>query len=304
MNKILLLDLGGTNLRYALSEVGSAEVIDTKKIALDTISNFDDYIEDLVKKFNIHSMIISAAGPKVNGVISMTNRDLVIDEQALKVKFNLHECVLLNDWESIGYSLSNIQDVEIEFIKKGNPFNSNTFFIGPGTGLGAALKVQDGQVIPTEIGNTTGLTKSLLNNYLIDDNFSKFITLEDVVSGSAISSIYEYKTGNSITSEGVIRLLKEGDKNAETVIKGFTKSLAEVISDMALTFIAGNGVYIAGSLMRTIVELMDKDLFIEHFIGSKKGIHLELLEKMPIGMINREHACLQGNLNFYNLNIK
>ena len=86
----------------------------------------------------------------------------------------------------------------------------------------------------------------------------------------AISSIYEYKTGNSITSEGVIVLLKEGDKDAETVIKGFTKSLAEVISDMALTFITGNGVYIAGSLMRTIVELMDKDLFIEHFIGSKK----------------------------------
>jgi glucokinase len=304
MNKILLLDLGGTNLRYALSKEGSAEVMDTKKIALDTILNFDDFIEDLVKKFNINSMIISAAGPKVNGVISMTNRDLVIDEQALKVKFNLHECVLLNDWESIGYSLSNIQDVEIELIKKGNPFNSNTFFIGPGTGLGAALKVQDGKVIPTEIGNTTGLTKSLLNNYLIDESPSKFITLEDVVSGSAISSIYEYKTGNSITSEGVVKLLKEGDKDAESVINGFTKSLAEVISDMALTFISGNGIYIAGSLMRTIVEFMDKDLFIEHFIGSKKGIHLELLEKMPIGMINREHACLQGNLNFYNQNIK
>ena len=304
MNKILLLDLGGTNLRYALSEEGSTEVRDTKKIALDTISNFDDFIEDLVKKFNIHSMIISAAGPKVNGVISMTNRDLVIDEQALKVKFNLHKCFLLNDWESIGYSLSNIKDVEIELIKKGNPFNSNTFFIGPGTGLGAALKVQDGQVIPTEIGNTTGLTRSLLNNYLIDDSPSKFVTLEDVVSGSAISSIYEYKTGNSITSEEVVKLLKEGDKDAESVIAGFTKSLAEVISDMALTFISGNGVYIAGGLMRTIVEFMDKDLFIEHFTGSKKGIHLELLEKMPIGMINREHACLQGNLNFYNLNIK
>jgi glucokinase len=278
--------------------------MDTKKIALDTILNFDDFIEDLVKKFNIDSMIISAAGPKVNGVISMTNRDLVIDEQALKVKFNLHDCYLLNDWESIGYSLSNIQDIEIEFIKKGYPFNSNTFFIGPGTGLGAALKVHDGQVIPTEIGNTTGLTESLLNNYLIDESPSKFITLEDVVSGSAISSIYEYKTGNSITSEGVVKLLKEGDKDAESVINGFTKSLAEVISDMALTFISGNGIYIAGSLMRTIVEFMDKDLFIEHFIGSKKGIHLELLEKMPIGMINREHACLQGNLNFYNQNIK
>jgi glucokinase len=120
------------------------------------------------------------------------------------------------------------------------------------------------------------------------------------VSGSAISKIYESKTGKRINSEQVIELYRENDDAAKSVIDGFTKSLAEVMSDMALTFIAGNGVYVAGSLMRTITELMDKEKFIEHFKGNKKGVHRDLLEMIPIGLINREHACLIGNLNYFN----
>ena len=302
MNKLLLIDLGGTNLRYAFSEGGLNDLHGTKKIALDTIPNFDEFISSLLNESGSTKLVISAAGPKIDGTISMTNRDLVVDEKSLQVKHNLDSCFLLNDWESIGYSLSNIEDVEIDYIKQGNPFNGNTFFIGPGTGLGAALKTDNGKVIPTEIGNSTGLTSSLLKNYSINDEDDIFVTLENVVSGSAISKIYEYKTGKLISSEQVVKLLKEGDLSAEDVIRGFTKSLAEVISDMALTFISGNGIYIAGSLMRTIVELMDKELFIEHFTANKKGMHRDLLERMPIGIINREHACLQGNLNFYNQN--
>ena len=84
------------------------------------------------------------------------------------------------------------------------------------------------------------------------------------------------------------------------MVDGFTKSLAEVISDLALTFISGNGIYLAGSLMRTITELMDKDLFIKQFLDNKLPQHRKILELMPIGIINREHACLLGNLNYFN----
>ena len=302
MNKILLIDIGGTNIRYAFAEDGLNHLDSTKKIPLDTIDNFHTFVSDIVNSKNIDNLVISAAGPKINGTITMTNRDLSINEQELKCNLGLKSCSLLNDWESIGYSLSDIKEAEIALIKNGNPFNGNTFFIGPGTGLGAAFKMEGGVVVPTEIGNTTGLTNSLLQNYGIEKPSEKFVTLEDVVSGSAISRVYEYKTGEKISSENVVKLLREGDETAKQVIEGFTKSLAEVISDMALNFISGNGVYIAGSLMRTIVELMDKDLFVEHFMSNKKEIHKNLLERMPIGMINREHACLLGNLNYYNQN--
>ena len=52
---------------------------------------------------------------------------------------------------------------------------------------------------------------------------------------------------------------------ANYVIDGFVKSLAETISDMALTFIAGRGIYIAGGLIRSIFRIMDKEKFIEYF---------------------------------------
>ena len=299
MNKLLLVDVGGTNLRYAYAYKGAKTISNSKKISLDSIEQFELLIGELLKNEDVDSLIISVAGPKVSGSISMTNRDLVISEEGLKANFNLNSCYLLNDWESIGYSLANMEESEIEIIKNGKTFNKNSFFIGPGTGLGAALLLNNEHVLPTEIGNTTGLTKSLIKNYnLIDEN--SFITLESVVSGSAISKIYENKTGKRIKSEQVIDLYIQNDDAAKSVIDGFTKSLAEVMSDMALTFIAGNGVYVAGSLMRTITELMDKERFIEHFKGNKKGVHRDLLEMIPIGLINREHACLIGNLNYFN----
>lgn len=64
----------------------------------------------------------------------MTNRDLVISEEGLKANFNLNSCYLLNDWESIGYSLANMEESEIEIIKK-ERLLIKIVFIGPGTGL-------------------------------------------------------------------------------------------------------------------------------------------------------------------------
>ena len=106
MNKILLIDIGGTNIRYAFAEDGLNHLDSTKKIPLDTIDNFHTFVSDIVNSKNIDNLVISAAGPKINGTITMTNRDLSINEQELKCNLNLKSCSLLNDWESIGYSLS------------------------------------------------------------------------------------------------------------------------------------------------------------------------------------------------------
>ena len=40
MSKILLIDIGGTNIRYAFAEDGFNHLDSTKKIPLDTIDNF------------------------------------------------------------------------------------------------------------------------------------------------------------------------------------------------------------------------------------------------------------------------
>jgi len=302
MNKVLLIDIGGTNLRYAYSDGDFSTIKDTNKIQLSCIKGFNEILTNLTKGKNVDSLVISVAGPKIKGSITMTNRDFSINEEDIRNSFQFKTCHLLNDWESIGHSLATYDESDIAIIKEGTEFNDNSFFIGPGTGLGAALLIGNDNVIPTEIGNTTGLTKALLKNYAID-NDDHFRTLEDVLSGKAISDIYEYKTGTRLTSEDIVQRYGGDDEMINFVIDGFIKSLAETISDMALTFISGKGIYIAGGLIRSIFQIMDKDKFIENFYGDKKLVHLQILEMVKIGIVEKEHACLHGNLNFYKKNI-
>jgi len=302
MNKVLLIDIGGTNLRYAYSDGDFSTIKDTNKIQLSCIKGFNEILTNLTIGKNVDSLVISVAGPKIKGSITMTNRDFSINEEDIKNSFQFKTCHLLNDWESIGHSLAAYDESDIAIIKEGTEFNDNSFFIGPGTGLGAALLIGNDNVIPTEIGNTTGLTKALLKNYAID-NDDHFRTLEDVLSGKAISDIYEYKTGTRLTSEDIVQRYGGDDEMINFVIDGFIKSLAETISDMALTFISGKGIYIAGGLIRSIFQIMDKDKFIENFYGDKKLVHLQILEMVKIGIIEKEHACLHGNLNFYKKSI-
>jgi len=51
-------------------------------------------------------------------------------------------------------------------------------------------------------------------------------------------------------------------------------------------------------LMRTIYSFIDKDRFLQNFIGQRKPMHQDLLMKMPIGIITREMTCFHGNLAF------
>jgi len=106
-----------------------------------------------------------------------------------------------------------------------------------------------------------------------------------------------------LSSEDIVQRYGSDDEMANYIIDGFIKSLAETISDMALTFIAGRGIYIAGGLIRSIIQIMDKEKFIEYFYGDKKLVHLQILEMIKIGIVEKEHACLHGNLNFYKKHI-
>ena len=74
-------------------------------------------------------------------------------------------------------------------------------------------------------------------------------------------------------------------------------------SDLALTFLPGDEILLAGSLMRSLFPVINEKDFTEAFIGTKNGIHKELLEKISIGVIMKEKTPLYGNFNlFKNLN--
>ena len=294
---LLLVDIGGTNIRYAYSNIGDSDFVSENKAELESLTNFDNLMSKLLAESNVKNIVFSVAGPKVNNSIKMTNRNFEIDAEALKQRFNLESCHLLNDWESIGYSMKTFSENDFDNFKEGEPFNDTFLVIGPGTGLGASV-ISDNNVISTEIGNTNlGLSalKSLLNI-----NSDEFNVLEDIISGTGISRMFEIKTGNKVKSEEIFSLSLKGDNNAKEVIDIFTIAFARTLSDLSLTFSSGGGIILAGSLSRSFLSIANKDLFNKHFLDGKSDIHKEILNKIDIKVINKGYTCLYGSLNYVN----
>ena len=294
---LLLVDIGGTNIRYAYSNIGASDFVSENKAELESLTNFDNLMSKLLAESNVKNIVFSVAGPKVNNSIKMTNRNFEIDAEAIKQRFNLESCHLLNDWESIGYSMKTFSENDFDNFKEGEPFNDTFLVIGPGTGLGASV-ISGNNVIATEIGNTNlGLSalKSLLNI-----NSDEFNVLEDIISGTGISRMFETKTGNKVKSEEIFSLSLNGDNNAKEVIDIFTIAFARTLSDLSLTFSSGGGIILAGSLSRSFLSIANKDLFNKHFLDGKSDIHKEILNKIDIKVINKGYTCLYGSLNYVN----
>ena len=298
MKKILLLDIGGTNIRYATAYSDSDEINNINKKTFNE-ATFDKDLDDLVKEYDINTLIISVAGPKMDNSIRMTNKNFSFNQDDLKEKFKLKECYLLNDWESIGHSYDFVKE-SIKTLQNGKIYNNNLLFFGPGTGLGAAFSMNK-IVMPTEIGNTQNSIESLKQNF-------KNVTLEasrleDIVSGTGISKIYETVTRKNLSAEEIFKKFLDKDPDAIFVINGFIKSLSQTLSDLALSFLPGKGILLAGSLSRSVYKHFNENNFFTPFINDKTGMHLDILKNTPIGVITKERTPLYGNLAFYkNLN--
>ena len=111
-----------------------------------------------------------------------------------------------------------------------------------------------------------------------------------------------WQPSESTAKEHLEKFIKN-DADAVFVINGFLKSLAETLSDLSLTYSSGNGILLAGSLIRSLYPYIDKKAFIENFMANKYQSHKKMLELVSIGVITKERTPLYGNLGFFkNLN--
>ena len=296
----LLIDLGGTNLRAGAGDTSSMTISDIQKIKVDTNKDIFDALNEISSKNNYEEIVISAAGPVSENKISMTNRELEISAADLEKELNVKECHLLNDWESIGYSLQLMTKNDFNVIKSGNMDNSQTCLaIGPGTGLGFSVLRHIGNVpyvYPTELGNARSYNDHLSNLFEIS-NSKNFIVLEDYLSGTGIKKIYAEKSGKNLTTEEIVSLYLEDDL-ATFVLNNFVVALNNILQDLALTFNAKGGIFFAGSLMRTISEMNSINYIKEEFNKHSSEAHSNILKKISINLINKEHTPLYGNLNY------
>ena len=301
---LLVIDLGGTNIRAAYAALDDDEIFNIEKIKISHLDEFYQILGQLIFGANceLESVVISVAGPKNGETITMSNRNWKICAEEIEDKFEIKNCHLLNDWEAIAYSLSSLKEDDLRVLKKGSGlYEIPKFVIGPGTGLGAALysRINDIEYVnPTELGNTQTSVKHYLDIFGI--RFSKkFTILEDVFSAPGISRIAHELIGEKLSGEEILQRAQTENKQCINLIEKYIKCFAVLSSEVALSYNCKGGIFIAGSFMRGLEKYFDLDSFTNDFIGTRKQIHQDFLGNIPVFLVKREFTPLYGNLNYY-----
>lgn len=298
MRNALLIDLGGTNVRYAFFIKNTLSKISKEKIS---DKDFIPFLTKLLKgeKDKIDYLVIAAAGPNNRKSINLTNRNLLIDSSELKAKLNLKECILLNDWEAVAQSLSELNQEYFLPIKNGTSSYKNTILIGPGTGLGVTLIIK-GQIIPTEFGNTLSPTKSMLKNFDLRDN-KTFFSLESILSGPGIEKLYEEKFGRKLSSEKIIFSSFEGDKDGLFIIENFLKTLVSIINDLVLSF-SCERVILGGSILNALKPILMTKKILDYFTLEINPKYSQLIERTRVDLLTEDEPGIFGCLAFFKKN--
>ena len=288
----LLVDIGGTNLRYAYANKKGI----SEEIILSNISDqeINKTLRSLLSDTQIKNTVIAAAGPRLGNKIEMTNRNVIVDGDSLGRKFKLVNSHVLNDWEAVGYA---VDEMTLKKIKKGKSKSNVDLMIGPGTGLGFAI-VTDGKVIPTEIGNTKLHSKLLLKNLGIKPS-KNFLVLEDVISGPSISRAYQSRYKEKLSPEEIVLLAKKRNPKAKFTIYGFVDNLIQFMQDVSVAYLPRR-ILLGGSLITDLAYLIKDNKFLSQYTDHPKDQHRDILESIEINLITSKTPALKGCFNYLN----
>jgi glucokinase len=286
----LLVDIGGTNMRYAYAN--RKNMTDEKILLNISDENITSTLNDLLSNPQIKNTVIAAAGPRLGNKIKMTNRGVIIDGNFLGKKFKLSNSQVLNDWEAVGYA---VDEMTLKQIKRGKSESNVDLMIGPGTGLGFAI-VSDGKVIPTEIGNTKLHSDLLLKNLGIKPSKS-FAVLEDVISGPAISRAYQSRYKKKLSPEEIVLLAKKRNPKAKFIIYGFLDNLIQFMQDVSIAYLPRR-ILLGGSLITDLAYLLKDNKFLGHYTKHPKAQHTDILNSVEINLITSKTPALKGCFNY------
>ena len=304
-NLALLGDIGGTNSRFGLVELGSMDVRDVEVLKNDSFKGLEDAISHYVDKRGITRLAAAAvdvAAPVDRERITLTNRNWTFSAESLRKAARAERMRLLNDFEALAYSLPHIADkdlVQIGGVKSDKP--QVKVVLGPGTGLGmstlAPLPAGGWLVVPGELGHVT-LPVSTGEELALKDKLvgrDKFAEVEDVLTGPGMLSLYKVIAGEARckTPEEVLQAALAGtDKAAEKTLDHFMVFLSRLSGDAAMGMQARGGVYLAGGIAPSIAEKLKHPKY--RAVFEDKGRIADVMKPIPWYIITDKFPAFKG----------
>ena len=333
---LLAGDIGGTKTILRLVEV--TEVTLTEKTFKTVKENqyisasFPDLVP-MVREFLAQDKYLkpelacfAIAGPVVNNTCNLTNLSWVLDTQRLEIELDIPKISLLNDFAANSFGILGLKDFDVHTLQAGDAREDSPIaVIGAGTGLGEAFLVPQGkkyQIFASEGGHTdfaprNDLETELLKYLQVKLNV-KHVSVERVVSGQGIASIYQFLRDTKFATETPeiaerIRLweqegkktidpaaiisqaaFKQSDRLCEKTMDIFLEAYGAETGNLALKLLSYGGIYIAGGIAAKILPLMQDGRFLNTF--KDKGRVSTLIEAIPVHIVLNPQVGLVGSV--------
>ncbi len=300
-------DLGGTRVRLALV---SPETGDLERVSILPRIRYEGVL-DAVSSWladegigHVDEICLAVAGPVEGDHVRLPNTEWSFSCRELQQALGTHLTVI-NDFTAQAFAIERLSEDELEWLGTPRPTKRGVeVVIGPGTGLGAAVRTTSGEIIPSEAGHI-GLAPANEEEIrvlrLLMDVFSR-VSIERVVSGPGLENLFwavsvmHGKTASPrppvATAPEIHDLALEGDAEALRAIRLFFDLLASFAGDMALANWATGGVFISGGVIEKLEEFFDREHFRARF--EDKGRFRTFCEGVPIAVVKAKHPGLIG----------
>ena len=304
-NLALVGDIGGTNSRFGLVDLGHTEVRDVEVYKNDEYRNLESAISHYVEKRGIAELAAAAvdvAAPVDREMITLTNRDWTFSAETLRQAAKAKRFRLLNDFEALAWSLPHI--AEVDLVQLGGEVKAKPqvkVVLGPGTGLGMATlaPLPGGGWLPIagEGGHITLPIKTAEELNLKDKikGKDKFAEVEDVLTGPGMLALYRAIADRPVaqTPEQVMTAGLAGtDADAVQTLDHFMTFLMRLAGDMAMANQARGGVYLAGGIVPSLVEKLKAPKY--RAVFEEKGRLSEVMKHIPLYVITDPFPAFKG----------
>jgi len=343
MSFILAGDIGGTKTYLQMVDIANQEKLIPAEMKIiheqryisaeyrDLVPIIKEFLLEVEEKTGIKSTpekaCFAIAGPVVNNTVKLTNLSWMLDASHMEQDLGISHISLINDFEAIGYGVAGLTDNDLHVLQTGEyKEDAPMAVIGAGTGLGECFMIRHCNTISvfsSEGGHTDFAPQSALEfnllKYLLAKHHINRVSVERVVSGLGIISIYQFLRDSDFTEESpeiaeVVRTwekeltstersvdpnefigkaaLERTDRLSEETMQLFIEAYGSEAGNLALKILPFGGLYIAGGIASKILPLFQSNEFISSF--NNKGRMSYLLKKVPVKIITNHKVGLIG----------
>ena len=319
---ILAGDTGGTNTRLAAFPLGETvgAPVHIQKYESESASSLNELVVRFCRDFAISDDALQAAafaiaGPVVDNQVEVTNLSWDISGQSLSEDLGGIPVDLINDLVGLSNYIPELStDEQVTLNDKPAKAGAAIAVIAPGTGLGEAFLIWDGERYrpqPSEGGHSSFSPITPQQIDLLEYLLPKYghVSMERVCSGLGIPELFAFlrETGEYTVPGDLLEGIAAAEDPTPTIATAglgdvpvpicrdtlllFIEILGAEASNLALKTLAYGGVYLGGGLPPRILPLLEA-----HFMASyrAKGRFTDVVEQFPVHVVTHENPNLYG----------